>query len=130
MNDAERREATSIKVSVPEGKMYVIISEFSPGHIDMVEIHIGKCGSLLSAWCDAVGRLITLALRSGQDVTQVIEELSGLSSDRIVPHIPGIVMRSAPHGIAYCLLRYTQYTARRLRMEIPEDVDHGSIDPS
>lgn len=125
MIEPERMDAFSIKTSVPEGSLFVIIAEDEKGEVLRIEVHIGKSGSTLSAWCDSISKLITLALRSGVSLTTIIEEMSGITSDRLSRQGN---MKSAPQGIAYCLLRYFREKATQIKRNVDE-LDHGSIDP-
>src|SRR2546422_1359424 len=56
-------------------------------------ISLGKAGGALMADVEAIGRLISLALRSGIPLREVYRQLRGISSDRV----GGLGPRSEEH---------------------------------
>src|SRR2546423_10154662 len=64
--------------------MYVNITEDDKGQPFEVFISLGKAGGALMADVEAIGRLISLALRSGIPLREVYRQLRGISSDRVV----------------------------------------------
>ena len=72
------------RVETPLGTMYVTITEDDKGQPFEVFISLGKAGGALMADVEAVGRLISLALRSGIPLKEIYRQLRGISSDRAV----------------------------------------------
>src|SRR5207253_138313 len=70
------------RVETPLGTMYVNITEDDKGQPFEVFISLGKAGGALMADVEAIGRLISLALRSGIPMREVYRQLRGISSDR------------------------------------------------
>ncbi len=97
-------KSVSIKVNTPDGKMFVVIAEEN-GVPKEILIYIGKAGYALSAWCEALQRIVALALKSGVDIHTIITEISNLRSDKSVMS-NGLVVRSGPEGLVVALLRY------------------------
>jgi ribonucleoside-diphosphate reductase alpha chain len=64
--------------------MYLTITEDDKGQPFEVFISLGKAGGALMADVEAVGRLISLALRSGIPLKEIYRQLRGISSDRAV----------------------------------------------
>lgn len=94
----------SIAVNTPDGEMFVHIAEEN----DMpkfILINIGKAGTNIAAWGDAIARVAT-AMLPVRGVHGVIEELSGLSSARFSILEGGQVCHSGPEGLALALLKY------------------------
>lgn len=118
----ESLDSVVIKVSTPEGTMFVTVAEKNNA-VHHVHVHIGKAGSSLSAWADALVRVITLALHSDISLERVIAEVSNITSDR-PPRLSNV--RSGPEGIAAALHKYQQDKSSKRRREI-KDVDHGEI---
>jgi ribonucleoside-diphosphate reductase alpha chain len=72
------------RVETPLGTMYVTITEDDRGQPFEVFMSLGKAGGALMADVEAIGRLISLALRSGIPLTEIYRQLRGISSDRAV----------------------------------------------
>jgi ribonucleoside-diphosphate reductase alpha chain len=76
--------AMSIRKDTPLGVMFVQITEDERGQPFEVFINLGKAGGSAMADAEAMGRLISLALRSGIPLMEVHRQLRGISSDRAV----------------------------------------------
>ena len=60
------------------GKIFITINEDSDGNAFEMFSTIGKAGGCASSNCEAIGRLTSLALRSGQTLEPIIKQLSGI----------------------------------------------------
>lgn len=94
--------ATSIRKETPLGVMFVQITEDEKGQPFEVFINLGKAGGSAMADAEAMGRMISLALRSGIPLPQVHRQLRGISSDRAVGLGPNKVL-SVPDAIGVAL---------------------------
>ncbi|MBX7119796.1 MAG: vitamin B12-dependent ribonucleotide reductase, partial [Gemmatimonadaceae bacterium] len=90
--------STAIRKETPLGVMFVHITEDDKGQPFEVFINLGKAGGSAMADAEAVGRLISLALRSGIGIQQVHRQLRGISSDRAVGLGPNKIL-SMPDAI-------------------------------
>jgi ribonucleoside-diphosphate reductase alpha chain len=99
--------STSIRKETPLGTMYVHISEDEKGQPFEVFINLGKAGGSAMADAEAMGRLISLALRSGIPLVSVHKQLRGISSDRAVGLGPHKVL-SVPDAIGAALYEWHQ----------------------
>lgn len=95
-------KSTAIRKETPLGTMFVHITEDDRGQPFEVFINLGKAGGPAMADAEAVGRLISLALRSGISIQQVHRQLRGISSDRAVGLGPNKVL-SVPDAIGIAL---------------------------
>jgi len=95
------------RVETPLGTMYVNITEDDKGQPFEVFISLGKAGAPLMADVEAIGRLISLALRSGIPLREVYRQLRGISSDRVVGLGPNKVM-SVPDAIGIAIEKWMQ----------------------
>src|SRR2546428_10989874 len=95
------------RVESPHGTMYVTITEDAKGHPFEVFISLGKAGGALMADVEAIGRLISLALRSGIPLREVYRQLRGISSDRVVGLGPNKVL-SVPDAIGIAIEKWMQ----------------------
>ncbi len=95
----------TVKMSSPLGDCYVTINEDEDGRAFEVFCTLGKAGGAATADAEAVGRLISLALRSGIPIPAVRDQLRGISSDRAVGVGPSKVL-SLPDAIGQALEKY------------------------
>src|SRR2546426_4249562 len=95
------------RVETPLGTMYVTITEDDKGQPFEVFISLGKAGGALMADVEAIGRLISLALRSGIPMREIYRQLRGISSDRAVGLGPNKVL-SVPDAIGIAIEKWMQ----------------------
>jgi len=88
----------------PLGKLFLTLNTLD-GHPVELFAQIGKAGSDVAAFTEAVARLVSLALRSGIDPAEVADQLAGIGGSRSVGFGPGRV-RSVPDAIGQFLLEY------------------------
>jgi ribonucleoside-diphosphate reductase alpha chain len=93
---------TSIRKETPLGTMFVHITEDDRGQPFEVFINLGKAGGPAMADVEAIGRLISLGLRSGISIQAIHRQLRGISSDRAVGLGPSKVL-SVPDAIGIAL---------------------------
>ncbi|MGH7699048.1 MAG: vitamin B12-dependent ribonucleotide reductase, partial [Gemmatimonadales bacterium] len=98
---------TTRRVETPLGTMYVNITEDDKGQPFEVFISLGKAGGALMADVEAIGRLISLALRSGIPMQEVYRQVRGISSDRVAGLGPNKVL-SVPDAIGIAIEKWMQ----------------------
>ena len=113
----DKLRSTSIRKETPLGTMFVHISEDDRGQPFDVFINLGKAGGSAMAYSEAVGRLVSLALRSGIPLNQVTRQLRGISSDRAVGLGPNKVL-SVPDAIGIALEEWFR-DSQGVQQEIP-----------
>jgi ribonucleoside-diphosphate reductase alpha chain len=96
---------TTRRVETPLGTMYVTITEDDKGQAFEVFMSLGKAGAPIMADVEAMGRLISLSLRSGIPMKEIHRQLRGISSDRIVGLGPHKVM-SVPDAIGIAIEKW------------------------
>ena len=89
------------KVPTGLGTMYLTVNELD-GRPFEVFATIGKSGHSTTAKAEAIGRLVSLALRSGIDVRDVVVQLRGIGGEHPVFRRKGILL-SIPDAIAWVL---------------------------
>ena len=62
------------------GHVYVTVNVSGDGRPLEVFVRTGRCGSTLNSLAEALGRLASLALRSGADPEEVARQLRGIKS--------------------------------------------------
>lgn len=92
------------KIKTGFGNLYVTISYFNQKPFE-VFTSIGKSGYTTMADAEALGRMISLALRSGVDPKEVISQLKGIGGSEPVFTEGGLV-QSLPDAIAKVLERH------------------------
>lgn len=89
------------KVHTGHGEMYVTINEVDGKPFEVFST-IGRSGRSTTAKAEAIGRLISLALRSGIEVEKIVRQIKGIGGEAPVFHSGkrGQV-QSIPDGIAW-----------------------------
>ncbi len=93
---------TTIRKDTPLGVMFVNITEDEKGQPFELFLNLGKAGGSAMADAEAIGRLVSLALRSGIPLMEVHRQLRGISSDRAVGLGPNKVL-SMPDAVGIAL---------------------------
>jgi ribonucleoside-diphosphate reductase alpha chain len=97
----------TMKMNSPLGDLYVTINEDERGRPFEVFCTLGKAGGAAMADAEAMGRLMSLALRSGIPITQVKEQVRGISCDRAVGLGPNKVL-SVPDAVGQAIEHYLE----------------------
>ncbi|MDR1400936.1 MAG: vitamin B12-dependent ribonucleotide reductase [Endomicrobium sp.] len=87
------------------GKMYVTVNEDSTGVCE-VFTQLGKSGGCTSSQAEAVGRLISLSLRSGVDQQEIVDQLKGIRCPSPIIFDSGVIL-SCADAIAKALEAYS-----------------------
>ena len=103
----ELLKGSTRRVETPLGTLYVTITEDDKGQPFEIFMTLGKAGGALMADVEAVGRLISLALRSGIPMNEVHRQLRGISSDRVTGLGPNKVL-SVPDAIGIAMEKWMQ----------------------
>jgi ribonucleoside-diphosphate reductase alpha chain len=110
-------QGTTRRMPSPLGDLYVTINQDEQGRPFEVFATIGKAGGAAMADVEAIGRLISLALRSGISLQDVHNQLRGISCDRAVGIGPNKVL-SVPDAIAQALAQHERDMAG-VQQELP-----------
>ena len=98
---------TTRRIDTPLGTAYVTITEDDKSQPFEVFISLGKAGGSLMSDVEAMGRLISLSLRSGIPMSEIHRQLRGISSDKVIGLGPNKVM-SVPDAIGIAIERWMQ----------------------
>lgn len=96
--------STTYKINTGLGRLYITITHFDAKPFE-VFCSIGKSGYSTMADAEAIGRLISLALRSGISVEEIVSQLRGIGGSEPTFH-NGALIQSIPDAIAQALERY------------------------
>jgi ribonucleoside-diphosphate reductase alpha chain len=97
----ETLEGFTTRVKTGLGRLYVTVTEFD-GQPFEVFATIGKSGRSTTAKTEAIGRLVSLALRSGVHVSEIVDQLKGIGGEHPVFQNGGLVL-SIPDAIGNVL---------------------------
>ncbi|MEF8824720.1 MAG: vitamin B12-dependent ribonucleotide reductase [Desulfohalobiaceae bacterium] len=89
------------KVSTGLGTLYLTVNEVD-GKPFEVFATIGRSGRSITAKAEAIGRLVSLALRSGIPVRDVVRQLKGIGGEHPVFQKKGLLL-SIPDAVAWVL---------------------------
>jgi ribonucleoside-diphosphate reductase alpha chain len=89
------------KIKTGYGHLYVTVTEFD-GQPFEVFATIGKSGRSTTAKTEAIGRLVSLALRSGVKVDTIVDQLKGIGGEYPIFQDGGLVL-SIPDAISRVL---------------------------
>jgi len=98
----DKLRGTTTRYETPLGTMFANITEDDRGQPFEVFINLGKAGGSAMADAEAMGRLISLALRSGIPLMEIHRQLRGIASDRVVGLGPKKIL-SVPDAIGMAL---------------------------
>lgn len=105
----DRLDGFTAAKETPVGKLFLTLNTLN-GHPVEVFAQIGKAGSDVSAFTEAIARLMSLALRSGIDPQEVADQLLGIGGSRSIGFGPNRV-RSVPDAIGQFLDEYLRQRA-------------------
>ena len=94
----ETLEGFTTKMVTGMGNLYVTVTEYE-GKPFEVFATIGKSGRSTTAKTEAIGRLVSLALRSGVNFEKIVEQLKGIGGEHPVFQKDGLVL-SIPDAIS------------------------------
>ena len=111
------------RVRTGHGNMYVTLNFDEQGRPFEVFTTLGKAGGCDSANLEAISRLISLALRSGIDPSQVVAQLKGITCCPVWDG--GTLVRSTPDAVALVLSSRLEGDERALLD--PEHASHEDV---
>jgi ribonucleoside-diphosphate reductase alpha chain len=98
------------RIETPLGTLYVTITEDDRGQPFEIFMSLGKAGGAIMADVEAMGRLISLALRSGIPLAEIHRQIRGISSDRAIGLGPSKVL-SVPDAVGIAIEKWMQEKA-------------------
>lgn len=123
----ESLEGKTYKIKTGYGNLYVTINDDAAGKPFEVFSTIGKTGGVLAAKCEAISRLVSLSLRAGMSVDNIIEQLKGIRGP--MPTISKLgVVHSIPDALAKVLTMHTNRGQTQLT-EFAEQVNQAQLMP-
>jgi ribonucleoside-diphosphate reductase alpha chain len=105
MERPDELPSTTYKISTGHGGLYITVTDFDGKPFELF-CSIGKSGYSTMADAEAIGRLTSLALRSGIPADEVAAQLKGIGGSEIAFHNGNLIM-SIPDAVAQVLEKYT-----------------------
>ena len=96
-------QGSTVKIRTNFGNLYLTLNHFGGQPFELFAT-LGKSGKDTQAHTEALGRLISLLLRSGVPVKEIIEQLKGIGGSQPVFENDGVIL-SLPDAIAQGLER-------------------------
>jgi len=124
-NSQDVYNSVSIHAITPDGTLYVFVMEDKEGNPKQIKVIIGKAGSAVSAWADALESMINIALLAGISLDTICETLKDITTDKSTGSRFGtnVNVRSGPEGLYTCLFRYIKGKRDGRRGEIESSKD-------
>ena len=105
------------RIKTAYGKLFVTINDDEFGAPFEIFSHLGKAGGFFAAKAEAICRLISLALRSGIDAREVIDQLKGIRGPTPTWSEDGKMILSLPDAIAQILEKHINKNQANLDLE-------------
>ena len=116
--------SSTTKLSTEHGNLYVTVSVDEEGEPFEVFGTIGKAGSFASGVTELACRLISLHLRRGTPVAEIVEQCQGISEMQpfanVLPDGTSIWVRGLGDGIAHILRGFLKEREERAAREVEE----------
>jgi ribonucleoside-diphosphate reductase alpha chain len=104
------------KIRTGCGNLYVTVNEDQEGKLFEIFNQIGKAGGCVASQSEAIGRLVSLAFRSGIEPEDIIRQLKGISCHTPVWYREGKVL-SCSDAVAKAIEWHLQEKERRAKIE-------------
>ena len=104
------------KVHTGCGNLYVTVNEDGEGNLFEIFNQIGKAGGCAASQSEAIGRLVSLAFRSGIEPEDIVRQLKGISCHTPVWYREGKIL-SCSDAVAKAIEWHLKEKERRLKTE-------------
>ena len=102
------------EVKTEQGDLYVTINSDEKGIVE-VFLTIGKSGSFTAGYTEALGRLISMSLRSGIKAQSIVKQLQGIRTSSPTLN-KGMIVYSVPDAIAKIIKKFLEEQASQISM--------------
>ncbi len=120
---------STYKIKTGYGTLFVTVNNDEDGKPFEVFAAIGKTGGFFAAKSEAICRLISLALRAGIDVEEIIEQLKGIRGPMPSWSKYGQVL-SIPDAISHVLREHVNSAQQKLQLGFKEKTEEKALDES
>jgi ribonucleoside-diphosphate reductase alpha chain len=109
------------KIRTGCGNIYVTVNEDEEGNLFEIFNQIGKAGGCAASQSEAIGRLVSLALRSGIEPEEIVRQLKGISCHAPVWSREGKIL-SCSDAVAKAIDWHLQDN-KKVKVEVKVEVD-------
>jgi ribonucleoside-diphosphate reductase alpha chain len=102
------------EVKTEQGDLYVTINSDDKGIIE-VFLTLGKSGSFTAGYTEALGRLISMSLRSGIKPAMIVKQLQGIRTSSPTLN-KGMIVYSVPDAVAKILKKYIEEQEKQISL--------------
>ncbi len=120
-------QGSTYKVATAYGNLYVTVNEDQYGPFEVFS-QLGKAGGFFGAQTEAICRMISLSLRSGISLQNVIDQLKGIRGPDPIFH-NGERILSLPDAISNVLETHLKRGQKELQLELPKVSEAPKADP-
>lgn len=106
----------TVKIMTSFGKLYLTVNELEHKPFEVFAT-LGKSGKDTQAHTEALGRLISMAMRSGVSTNEIIQQLKGIGGSQPVWESDGVIL-SLPDAIARGLERALGHSVEDKSLEM------------
>lgn len=103
----ETLHSSTQRIDTGVGKVYVTITEDEDGEPFEVFVNAGSSGGFRHSWCNALGKTMSNALRSGSDPIELAEDIMGTRTDKIA-NDNGDTVLSIPDAVGIAMRRHVE----------------------
>jgi ribonucleoside-diphosphate reductase alpha chain len=96
----------TFRMKTEMGSVFITVNEDEQGLFEVFVQGLGKSGSASAAFTEAIGRLVSLALRSGVKPSVIVDQMALIRGSRPVVQEDGTVVLSVPDAIAKAMGEY------------------------
>ena len=116
------------KIRTGCGNLYVTVNEDEEGNLFEIFNQIGKAGGCAASQSEAIGRLVSLAFRSGVEPEDIIRQLKGISCHTPVWYREGKIL-SCSDAVAKAIEWHLQEKGK-IKVEVKVEIEGaGNGDP-
>lgn len=104
------------QIQTNQGHLFVTVNEDDFGPFEVFLQGVGKSGSFTSGYIEAVGRLVSMGLRSGIGLDAIISQLQGIRSGQPTMNPGGVFVYSVPDAVAKILKKHMSERKDQMQM--------------
>jgi ribonucleoside-diphosphate reductase alpha chain len=112
------------EVKTEQGDLYITINEDDKGIFEIF-LNLGKSGSFTAGYTEALGRLISMSLRSGIKPDLIVKQLQGIRTSSPTLN-KGMIVYSVPDAIAKILKKHIDEMQKQI--ELMPDVQTPALE--
>jgi ribonucleoside-diphosphate reductase alpha chain len=116
-NRGEFTSGKTYEVKTEQGDLYVTINSDDKGIFE-VFLNLGKSGSFSAGYTEALGRLISMSLRSGIMPIMIVKQLQGIRTSTPTLN-KGMIVYSVPDAVAKILKKHLELVEQQIKL-LPE----------